>query len=593
MPLPLASYTTFQGSPTVTPGDGLDTTSDNALLAGSGALTADDTLHTLKIAPSSTGQSLDLAGHQLILSGSGLLFTGAEDYSITGGSIRLNSGELEIQQFGTGKLTIDSQILTQYGTNGYTTLTKSGPGTLVLTASNGFGRSDRSDLGFNINGGTVNFNSLAALGTPMQVNLNGGSLQYAAGYTGDNGDITRRPLVPNGIVVIWAGGGTIDTNGNDVSYTAPLGRFGYFGQTSPAGFAKTGSGGTDVPTGGLTKTGDGALTLAAINNYSGPTVISGGVLVIGNQIGQGLIGYTDASGKVTLIGNNAAGLVAGQPISAATISGGASIDSLPGTTLSTITTQYGSSVQTNGTTAAFTPLAQTSQTNIDTTGTGDTVVVSTTGLVVGEFVTGTGIPANTYITAIDTGAGTVTLSNALSGSGTLTTTLTFATNVTGSIATASTSITVQDASKFVVGQIVTGTGIAPGTTITGISGNTLTLSQAASADNTNASLNFGGEYITATGLAVAGLANGGELSAIGMSTSVAENLVFNGGTLRYLGSGATTDRDFSVTTNGGNARRLRYRCAGLRPRPGCQHHTIATPGRWPAHAEPHRLQHRG
>lgn len=54
----------------------------------------------------------------------------------------------------------------------------------------------------------------------------------------------------------------------------------------------------------------------------------------------------------------------------------------------------------------------------------------------------------------------------------------------------------------------------------------------------------------ATILSVANLANGGVASNIGAATSDAANLVLNGGTLRYTGAGSSTDRLFSLGTNG-------------------------------------------
>ncbi len=47
------------------------------------------------------------------------------------------------------------------------------------------------------------------------------------------------------------------------------------------------------------------------------------------------------------------------------------------------------------------------------------------------------------------------------------------------------------------------------------------------------------------------LANGGVASGIGSSSSAATNLVLNGGTLRYTGVAASTDRNFTLTSTGG------------------------------------------
>lgn len=51
-------------------------------------------------------------------------------------------------------------------------------------------------------------------------------------------------------------------------------------------------------------------------------------------------------------------------------------------------------------------------------------------------------------------------------------------------------------------------------------------------------------------LSVLTLANGGSASGIGSSTSAAANLVINGGTLRYTGGTASTDRNYTIGTSG-------------------------------------------
>ena len=47
------------------------------------------------------------------------------------------------------------------------------------------------------------------------------------------------------------------------------------------------------------------------------------------------------------------------------------------------------------------------------------------------------------------------------------------------------------------------------------------------------------------------LNSAGGTSSIGNSSSVASNLVLNGGTLQYIGAGVSTDRLFTLTANGG------------------------------------------
>src|SRR5690606_8652482 len=54
-------------------------------------------------------------------------------------------------------------------------------------------------------------------------------------------------------------------------------------------------------------------------------------------------------------------------------------------------------------------------------------------------------------------------------------------------------------------------------------------------------------------LAVSCLDDGGTTSSIGASTADASNLIINGGRLRYVGTGGSTDRQFTLGASGGNA----------------------------------------
>ena len=64
---------------------------------------------------------------------------------------------------------------------------------------------------------------------------------------------------------------------------------------------------------------------------------------------------------------------------------------------------------------------------------------------------------------------------------------------------------------------------------------------------------YTGQTIINSGtLQVSNLQNGGVASSIGASTNAASNLILNGGTLQYVGSGATIDRLFSVGTTAGS-----------------------------------------
>ncbi|MDR3456660.1 MAG: autotransporter-associated beta strand repeat-containing protein [Verrucomicrobiae bacterium] len=132
------------------------------------------------------------------------------------------------------------------GLGGSGLLVKSGAGTLTLATANSFSG------GLGLNGGVLNFSALANLGAGG-LGFDGGTLQFAAG---NSADISVRPVTFN------AGGATIDTGGNAVFFANPIGNNG---------------------AGGLTKTGNGTLTLNGTNKFSGNTVVSAGTLALGSS----------------------------------------------------------------------------------------------------------------------------------------------------------------------------------------------------------------------------------------------------------------------------------------------------------------------
>lgn len=111
-----------------------------------------------------------------------------------------------------------------------------------------------------------------------------------------------------------------------------------------------------------------------------------------------------------------------------------------------------------------------------------------------------------------------------------------ATTLSAAAASGATVLQLTSVSGMVVGQVITGQGIATGTTITAIDtlNNTVTLS---------------------TGLVSAGTSGwnirAGTANSLGISTSVASNLLLTAGsTLRYVGTGHSTDRLYTIS--GGN-----------------------------------------
>ena len=131
------------------------------------------------------------------------------------------------------------------GLAGTVGLTKAGTGLFTLATTNTFTGAVA------LNGGTLNFTSLANLGAGTNLSFGGGTLQYAAGNVDD---------VSTRTVTINSGGAAIDTGINSVTFANRIGNNG---------------------AGGLTKLGSGTLTLATNSTYAGPTTIAQGTLALG------------------------------------------------------------------------------------------------------------------------------------------------------------------------------------------------------------------------------------------------------------------------------------------------------------------------
>lgn len=265
----------------------------NYLLSGSATVTASENINSLKIDTTGAGQSLDLTGKILrVTTTGGLMFVGANDYEIKGGTLRtLTSGDLVLQDWGAGTLTISS-VISNAESSGAGSFTKAGTGTTVLNSASTY-----TGTTF-INGGTLaldNNNTTTArlAGTTGIVVNSGGTLLLTqsggtasidrininAGMTLNGGTFNTGGLSEHGTVANnQAGIGALTLqsssiidmgNGNSIIAFANSSAQSWTGTLSIYNWSGTQSGGgTDQLYFGTTSGGLTATQLGEINIYS-------------------------------------------------------------------------------------------------------------------------------------------------------------------------------------------------------------------------------------------------------------------------------------------------------------------------------------
>ena len=424
--------------------------------------------------------------------------------TLNGGTVNLGSSSALTVSDGTSSGAIT-------GTGG--SLTKISSGTLTLNGTNTY------TGGTNLSAGTLNFTT-GGLGTTGAVTFTGNAtLQYGSATTTD---LSSRLAIGNGVT------GTVDTNGNNVTFAI--------------GFGASGSG-------ALTKLGSGTLSLNAANTYTGLTTVNAGTLSVGSggSMASGNALTLGASGSATF-GN--ANQTLGTVSNANTTSNALNFTATSGTvTLASLSgagsTRFGSDGVVTGGISAGTV---TSVGNLTANITGGTNTVG--GLLTSNISSGTVGAGSLSATTVSGGTNTITGAAGI-------TTLSNGTTTVGGVAT--------------IGTLSGGTANLNGATsaITTLSGGTVNLGSSTvltvCGGTTSGAITGNGGSLTKSGSGTLTLS--GTNTFTGATTLSGGTLAFNAAaalgstsginltdttTLTYTGAASTTfDRDIAVTSGTG------------------------------------------
>lgn len=230
-------------------------------------------------------------------------------WDTTKGVINVSSGNLNLNAGSSIKMNRETgtgaNVITQSGGNvtffSDNATTAGGTGVLDMQSRGAAGSSNT----YHLNGGTLTANQITATMTASAVpggaaaaagtrifNFNGGTLKvgsasYATTFFNLGAGGTARANVRNG-------GALINTNGFNVTISQPL--------------LHSNIGGDAATDGGLTKSGNGTLTLTGANTYNGPTAVNAGSLLVTGAGSLSTTGLTVASsatfgGAVTINGS--------------------------------------------------------------------------------------------------------------------------------------------------------------------------------------------------------------------------------------------------------------------------------------------------
>jgi hypothetical protein len=235
--------------------------------------------------------------------------------------------------------------------------------------------------------------------------------------------------------------------------------------------------GTDIPA-GTTVTAVGANSLTLSNAATDSATVT---MTISEPSTVSFAGTTNGSTSVSGI-TSTSGISVGMTVSGSDIPASTTVTAVATNSITLSNAATGST--SNEALIASAPVTQIITGTEHATATVDSIA-DTSNLLVGDLVEGSGIPADTSITAVS--ANSITLSNPATGSGAQTLYVTPTTiQASGALSSGSTAVTgLANTSGLTIGDAVTGTGIPANTTIAAIAATSVTLSQNATSSGTH------------------------------------------------------------------------------------------------------------
>jgi fibronectin-binding autotransporter adhesin len=461
-------------------------------------------------------------------------------------------------------------------------------GTMILTSPN-LAPSEAPGtvaVGNNViqNNGTLEFNAPAqsdnisrVISGSGVVQVNDGTLTLSGAntYTGNTilsgGELIAGIVENPGVAGPFGEGGMISFSGgtlgwsvnNTYDYSATFSTaasqaysFDSGGQLVTLATGLSSSGGT------LTKLGSGTLTLSGASTYTGSTTISAGVLVFqGSKSGSGNISVAD--GTTLDVFATGAQVTPGALVIGSSSGATLAFDSVSSTTIAPLaagTLSSAGTVTININSGTFT-VGQSYPLLTWTSGTAPTVSLGVLNGYIGNLsFSGNTLALNITGTAYSwTGLSngnwdTTTANNWIQNGGPavfanggpvlFADTATGTTNVTIAALVQPTTVTFNNNSLIYSVTSSSGNDIGGSASLTKSGISAVTMSGGFNSYTGITTVNGGT-------LSVGTLANGGSASDIGAAANSAGNLLFNGGTLQYLGGTASSDHLFTLTTAGG------------------------------------------